>query len=176
MLDASVLRACACFLSTKEETRTLCALAPAWSRSSWLTSREPREVCLALISPPLASQPGEAALEEVLCHPPREAWPLARRTTPRPVRGSASSGWLLRGGEFYARCTSRGSADVSHDDQGQAGANGRSVPVSCSMRRRQASGVVSQGISQRFPFWCNKTKTASTAGWWSSPSPPQRHD
>ena len=30
LLDASVLRACACFLSTKEETRTLRALAPTW--------------------------------------------------------------------------------------------------------------------------------------------------
>ena len=39
---------------------------------------EPREVCLALISPPLASQPGGAAPEEVLCRPPREAWPLVR--------------------------------------------------------------------------------------------------
>ncbi len=53
-------------------------LAPAWSRSSWLTSRGPREVCLALISPPLVSLSGEAAPEEVLCRPPREAWPLAR--------------------------------------------------------------------------------------------------
>ena len=32
----------------------------------------------ALITPLLASQPSEAALEEVLCRPPREAWPLAR--------------------------------------------------------------------------------------------------
>ena len=32
---------------------------------------------MALNSPPIASQPGEAAPEEVLCHPPREAWPLA---------------------------------------------------------------------------------------------------
>ena len=54
------------------------ALAPAWSRSSWLTSQEPREVCLALISPPLASLHGEAHPEEVLRRPPREAWPLAR--------------------------------------------------------------------------------------------------
>ena len=30
------------------------------------------------MSPPLASLPGEAAPEEVLCRPPREAWPLAR--------------------------------------------------------------------------------------------------
>ena len=72
MLDASVLRAYACLLSTKEETRTLRALAPAWYRSSWLMSREPRKVCPALISPPLARQPSEAAPEEVLCRLPRE--------------------------------------------------------------------------------------------------------
>ena len=30
------------------------------------------------ISPLLGSQPSEAAPEEVLCHPPHEAWPLAR--------------------------------------------------------------------------------------------------
>ena len=54
------------------------ALAPAWCRSSWLTSREPPKVHPALISPLLASLPEEAALEEVLHHPPREAWPLAR--------------------------------------------------------------------------------------------------
>ena len=40
---------------------TLRALAPARLQSSWLASLEPREVSLALISPPLASQPGEAA-------------------------------------------------------------------------------------------------------------------
>ena len=33
---------------------------------------------LALISPPLVNQPGEAAPEEVLRRPPREAWILAR--------------------------------------------------------------------------------------------------
>ena len=56
--DASVLFACAGLLSIKEEIRTLCALTPAWYRSSWLTSREPREVCLALISLLLVSLPG----------------------------------------------------------------------------------------------------------------------
>ena len=35
-------------------------------------------VPLALVSPPLASLPSEAAPEEVLRRPPREAWPLAR--------------------------------------------------------------------------------------------------
>ena len=54
-----------------------CTLAPVWSRSSWLTSRGPREVCLALISLPLVSLPSEAAPEEVLCRVPRKAWPLA---------------------------------------------------------------------------------------------------
>ena len=46
------------------------ALAPAWCHSSWLTSREPREVGPALISLLLVSQPGEAAPEEVLCRSP----------------------------------------------------------------------------------------------------------
>ena len=64
------------------KTRTLCPLAPAWPWSSWLTSLEPREVRLALISLPLVSQPGEAAPEEVLCRPPHEAWPLARVLIP----------------------------------------------------------------------------------------------
>ena len=54
------------------------ALAPAWCRLSWLTSREPREVCPALISPLLMSLPGSATPEEVLRRPPREAWTLAR--------------------------------------------------------------------------------------------------
>ena len=78
MLDVSVLCACTCPLSTKEETRKLRALAPAWSRSSGLTSREPHEVCLALISPPLVSLPGKAAPKEALRHLPHEAWTLAR--------------------------------------------------------------------------------------------------
>ena len=78
MLDALILRAYACPLSTKEEIRTLRALAPARSRSSRLTPQEPHEVCLALISPPLASPPGEAASEGVLHRPPREAWPLVK--------------------------------------------------------------------------------------------------
>ena len=103
---------------------------------------------------------------------PREGPNLVRRTTPRHPRGSSCSGWLPRGGEFYARCTSRGSADVSHEDQGLAGASGRKAPVSSLVQGRQAPGAESQGISQRFPFWCNKTKTARTAGRRSSSSLP----
>ena len=44
----------------------MCPLAPAWPWSSRLTSCEPCEVQLALISPLLGSQPGEAAPREVL--------------------------------------------------------------------------------------------------------------
>ena len=46
--------------------------------SSYLTSQGPPEACLALISSPLASLPGEVAPEEVLHRPPHEAWPLVR--------------------------------------------------------------------------------------------------
>ena len=94
MPDASVLFACAGLLSTKEETRTLHALAPAWCRASWLTSREPHEVCPALISLLLVSQPGEAAPEEVLCRPPREAWPLARVLDALLMKMGRTACWL----------------------------------------------------------------------------------
>ena len=107
---------------------------------------------------------------------PREGPNIARQMMPRPPRGSASSGWLPRRGDFYARCTSRGLADVSHDDQGQAGASGCRMLVSSLMQMRQAPGAVSRGINQRFPFWCKKTKTTRTTGRRSSLSPPQRHD
>lgn len=58
--------------------RASARLLPAWPWSSWLVSQEPREAPLALISPPIASQPGEAAPKEVLHRPPREARPLLR--------------------------------------------------------------------------------------------------
>ena len=48
--------------------------------------------------------------------------------------------------------------------------------VSSLVQGWQATGAESRGIIQRFPFWCNKTKTARTAGRRSSPSPPQCHD
>ena len=63
---------------SKDTSRAGTLLAPAWSRSSWLTSGGSREVYLAFISPPLASLPCEAAPEEVLHRPPREAWPLTK--------------------------------------------------------------------------------------------------
>ena len=61
------------------------ALAPAWrppgarliSIVMAYVTRTLR-VCAALNSSPLTSQPSGAAPEEVLCRPPREAWPLAK--------------------------------------------------------------------------------------------------
>ena len=74
---------------------------------------------------------------------PRVGPSLMRRTTPRPPRGSAPSGWFPRDGEFNARSTSQGSANMSHDDQGQAGARRapgeRRVQVSSSVQARQAT-------------------------------------
>ena len=61
--------------------------------------------------------------------PSREAWPREVDDTKTSLV-AASPGWLLRSGDIYARGTSRGSRDVSHDEQGQVGASGRSVPVS----------------------------------------------
>ena len=64
--------------------------------------------------------------------------------------GAASLGWLPRSGDIYAMCTSRGSHDVSHDDQGQAGASGRSVPVSFLVLRRQAQAWSLEESSKDF--------------------------
>ena len=52
--------------------------------------------------------------------------------------GVASLGWLTRSGEIKARGASRGFHDVSHDDQGQAGASGRRVPVASLVLKGQA--------------------------------------
>ena len=52
--------------------------------------------------------------------------------------GAASPGRLARSGDIKAGQASRGSRDVSHDDQDQAGASARSVLVSSLVLRRQA--------------------------------------
>ena len=88
--------------------------------------------------------------------------------------GAASPGWLSRSGVVQARCTLRGSHDVSHDDQGQAGASGSSVPVSPLVTRRQAHAWNPENQA-RFPYRCNKSKTAETVGQRSSRSPPWCH-
>ena len=52
--------------------------------------------------------------------------------------GAASLGLLPRSGDIKARGTSRGSRDVSYDNQGQAGASGRREPVSSLVLKGQA--------------------------------------
>ena len=123
----------------------------------------------------LHQQPGTAQFGSNNTRPSRGAKPREADDTKTSL-GVASLGWLPRSGDIYAGGTSRGSHDESRDDQGQAGASGRSVLVSSSLQQRQATGAESRGISQRFPFRCNKTKTANTTGRRSSPSPPRRHD
>ena len=52
--------------------------------------------------------------------------------------GASSLGWPLRIRDIYARGTSRGLRDVSHDDQGQAGASGRRAPVASLVLKEHA--------------------------------------
>ena len=71
--------------------------------------------------------------------------------------------------ESSRRGTSRGTHDASHDDQGRQ-------PAQCPSFLFGARGAsAGEGIKQRHPFRCNKTKTSPTAGWRSSWSPSRRH-
>ena len=55
-------------------------------------------------------------------------------------------------------------------------APGGRQPAQCPCFPFGAKGAsTGQGIRQRLPFWCNKTKTSRTAGWRSSWSPGRRH-
>ena len=163
MLDASVLCACAYFLSTKEETRTLCALAPSSPWSSWLTSLEPHEVCLALISPPLASQPGEATPEEVLCRPP----PAIEQT-----RSSASGSWgvsaraLASGAWWSAEAAAASGASPWH----RAASSGLVVPPGRSLIWRSSLRATSVALVEwvqigRVPRAREDEAPPSPAGW-----------
>ena len=73
--------------------------------------------------------------------------------------GAASLGWLPRSGDIYARGTSRGSHDVSHDDQGQAGASKRRGGSFLFDAKEASAGEEYRGIGQRLPYQCNETKT-----------------
>ena len=88
--------------------------------------------------------------------------------------GAASPGWLARSGEIKAGQTSRGSHDVSHDDQGQEGASAQ-CPCFLYGAQEAGAGAEYQGVKQRFPYQCNKTKTSRTAGRRSPWSPRRRH-
>ena len=74
--------------------------------------------------------------------------------------GATSLGWLPRSGDIYAGGTSRGSHDMSRDDQGQAGANGRSVPVSSLVLRRQAHALGPEASSKGSHIGATRTRPA----------------
>ena len=76
----------------------------------------------------------------------------------RPLRGrrhktssgAASLGCLARSREIKAGQTSRGSRDVSHDDQDQAGASTRSILVASLVLRRHAHARSTEASSKGF--------------------------
>ena len=104
---------------------------------------------------------------------PREGPSLAGRTMQGFLRSGLTRQAREGGGEIKARGTSRGSHDASHDDQGcQAGASPRSVLPFLFGAKGASAG---ESIKQRHPFWCNETKTSTTAGRKSLWSPSQRH-
>ena len=88
--------------------------------------------------------------------------------------GAASPGWLTRGREIKARQTSRGSRDVRHDDRDQVGASAQ-CPCFPFGAKGASAGEEYRGIKQRFPYWCNETKTRRTARRRSPWSPGRRH-
>ena len=74
--------------------------------------------------------------------------------------GAASPGCLARSREFKAGQTSRGSRDVSHDDQDQAGASVRSVLVSSLVLRRQAQARSTEASSKGFHIRATRPRPA----------------
>ena len=74
--------------------------------------------------------------------------------------GAASPGWLARGREIKARDTSRGSNDVSPDDQDQAGASAHSVLVSSLVLRRRAQARSSEASGKGFHIGATRPRPA----------------
>ena len=95
-------------------------------------------------------------------------WSIFTNKHSRPSRGgrhktssgAASPGWLARGGEIEARKTSRGSNDMSHDDQDQAGASARNVLVSSLVLRRQAQAQSTEASSKGFHIGATRPRPA----------------
>ena len=89
--------------------------------------------------------------------------------------GAASLGCLARSGEIKAGRTSRGSRDVSHDDQGTR----RRTQCPCFLFGAKEASTCAEyrGNKQRFPYQCNETKTSRMAGrrspWSQTESPPE---
>ena len=76
--------------------------------------------------------------------------------------GATSPSRLARGGEIKARGTSRGPHDVSHDDQGQAGASTRSVLVSSLVLKGQAQARSPEASRKGFHIGATRQRPA---GW-----------
>ena len=74
--------------------------------------------------------------------------------------GAASPDWVARGGEIKARRTSRGSYDVSHDDQDQAGTSAHSVLVSSLVLRRQAQAMSTEASGKGFHIGATRPRPA----------------
>ena len=111
---------------------------------------------------------------------------IGNHSRPRPSRGAkpreaddtktslgaASPGWLPRSRDIYARCTSRGSHDVSRDDQGQAGAGLHNVLTSSLVQRGQAQARSTKASSKGYHISATRPRPAGRR---SSQSPQQRH-
>ena len=95
-------------------------------------------------------------------------WPIFTSKHSRPSRGGrhktssgvASPGWLARGREIKARRTSRGSNDVSHNDQGQAGASAHSVLVSSLVLKGQAQARSPEASGKGFHIGATRPRPA----------------
>ena len=74
--------------------------------------------------------------------------------------GAASPSWLARSGDIKAKQTSRGSRDMSHDDQDQAGASARSVLLSSLVIRKQAQARSTETSSKGFHIGATRPRPA----------------
>ena len=129
-----------------------CMLSVSWERGYHdLPACGPRHGSISgLVQPTICSdnsRPSRGAK-------PREADDT--KTSP----GAASLGWLPWCRDIYARGTSRGSRDVSHDDQGQASTSGRSVPVSSLVLRGQAQARSPEESSKGFHIGATRPRPA----------------
>ena len=101
---------------------------------------------------------------------PSTAWygPASVATTQDPREaddtktslGAVSLGWLPRSGDINAGCTSRGSRDMSHDDQGQTGTSERRVPVASLVLKGQAQARSPEASGKGFHIGATRPRPA----------------
>ena len=90
--------------------------------------------------------------------------------------GTASSGWLTRRRRVQGGVPHEVPMTQAMTTKGARRALGGRQPAKCPPFPFGAKGAsTGQGIRQRLPFRCNKTKTSRTAGWKSLWSPGRRH-